>query len=659
MVLGRRVVFSLLGAIAFAVALTAQSPVRYIYDELGRLVGVIDPSGNAAAYHYDAVGNLLSITRSTPTTVAIIEVTPDGGPGGQTVTIYGTGFSATVGQNTVTFNGTSASIASASTTQLVVTVPGGATTGTIGVTSPNGSATSSAAFVVGASLAPTIAGFSPAIGTAGTAVTVSGANFETTAALNRLGLNLARTVLTSVSATSLATTVPAGVASGRFSVSTPNGTVLSATDFFVPPSPFVASDVVTTARLAFGVPQNIAIGTAHTVALAVFDGTQAQRISVKLVPGPIGQFKLYTPSQSVWSSNGVSIGTLLVEPNLLPTTGTYQILLDPVGTGTGTTAVTLYDVPADISGMIDDNGIGVAVTTTVPGQNASLAFGGTASQRVSLMVSSGPSSRVSLRRPDGSEQAHLATSGIFNAFLEPQTLTTTGFYAIDANPTGIATGTLTLTLYHVPADISGTIDDNGIGVAVTTTVPGQNASLAFGGTASQRVSLMVSSGPSSRVSLRRPDGSEQAHLATSGIFNAFLEPQTLTTAGFYAIDANPTGIATGTLTLTLYDVPAEPTGTVTIGGAAVGVSLLAPGQNGTLTFSGTASQQVTVRMTDHTIALTTVRLRKPDGTQLTSVSGNGSSFNLAATLPTTGTYTIEINPSGPNTGHVNVAVTNP
>jgi YD repeat-containing protein len=36
---------------------------------------VIDGSGNAAAYHYDAVGNLLSITRTTSTDVAIIEFT--------------------------------------------------------------------------------------------------------------------------------------------------------------------------------------------------------------------------------------------------------------------------------------------------------------------------------------------------------------------------------------------------------------------------------------------------------------------------------------------------------------------------------------------------------------------------------------------------------
>jgi YD repeat-containing protein len=49
----------------FVSHLTAQSgTIRYIYDELGRLVGVIDGAGASAAYHYDAVGNLTSITRA-------------------------------------------------------------------------------------------------------------------------------------------------------------------------------------------------------------------------------------------------------------------------------------------------------------------------------------------------------------------------------------------------------------------------------------------------------------------------------------------------------------------------------------------------------------------------------------------------------------------
>ncbi len=41
----------------------AQEPkITYLYDDLGRLVRVIDENGDAATYHYDAVGNVLSIT---------------------------------------------------------------------------------------------------------------------------------------------------------------------------------------------------------------------------------------------------------------------------------------------------------------------------------------------------------------------------------------------------------------------------------------------------------------------------------------------------------------------------------------------------------------------------------------------------------------------
>ena len=114
-----------------------QAVVRYIYDDLGRLVGVIDQNGNAATYNYDAVGNLLSITRANASTVSIIAFSPSSGSVGSAVTIDGTGFSATSSADTVTFNGTSATISSATTTQLVVVVPVGATTGPIGVTAPN------------------------------------------------------------------------------------------------------------------------------------------------------------------------------------------------------------------------------------------------------------------------------------------------------------------------------------------------------------------------------------------------------------------------------------------------------------------------------------------------------------------------------------------
>jgi uncharacterized protein RhaS with RHS repeats len=42
----------------FASPLWAQSnPVQYVYDALGRLTTVVDPSGNVATYNYDAVAD--------------------------------------------------------------------------------------------------------------------------------------------------------------------------------------------------------------------------------------------------------------------------------------------------------------------------------------------------------------------------------------------------------------------------------------------------------------------------------------------------------------------------------------------------------------------------------------------------------------------------
>ncbi len=121
--------------LGFASPLWAQSgaSVQYVYDALGRLTTVVDPSGNVATYNYDAVGNLLSITRSTtsPSGLAIFSFSPGQGSVGQTVTIQGQNFSATPSSNTVKFNGTSATVTAATTNSLTTTVPSGATTGPI------------------------------------------------------------------------------------------------------------------------------------------------------------------------------------------------------------------------------------------------------------------------------------------------------------------------------------------------------------------------------------------------------------------------------------------------------------------------------------------------------------------------------------------------
>jgi YD repeat-containing protein len=100
-----------------------QSSIKYVYDELGRLIAVTDPAGDTVRYTYDAGGNILSISRQSSSTLSLITFTPGTGPVGTSVTIYGTGFSTTPSQNTVTFNGVTATVSASTATQITTTVP--------------------------------------------------------------------------------------------------------------------------------------------------------------------------------------------------------------------------------------------------------------------------------------------------------------------------------------------------------------------------------------------------------------------------------------------------------------------------------------------------------------------------------------------------------
>ena len=112
---------------------SSSSGIRYLYDEAGRLKIIDDPNQGAAVYHWDADGNLLSIQRYSNTTLAVLTVTPPHAPPGEQVDITGTGFSPEASHDEVSFNGVKATISKADTTDLIVTVPEGATTGPITV----------------------------------------------------------------------------------------------------------------------------------------------------------------------------------------------------------------------------------------------------------------------------------------------------------------------------------------------------------------------------------------------------------------------------------------------------------------------------------------------------------------------------------------------
>lgn len=199
---------ALAGLLATVVALLApvgllaapSSPYTYVHDDAGRLIAAVDPDDETARYHYDAAGNLVSIDRVSSATTRVLEITPKRGEVGSKLTIYGTAFSATPGSNTVTINGTSATVTAATKSRLEVTVPLTATTGPVAVTGTGGTAASAGNFTVGP-VGPSITSLSTSVADFGDTITITGQRFSGTASLNNVTINGTFAEVTSASST--------------------------------------------------------------------------------------------------------------------------------------------------------------------------------------------------------------------------------------------------------------------------------------------------------------------------------------------------------------------------------------------------------------------------------------------------------------------------
>lgn len=199
----------------------AADQAQYIYDDLGRLAKVIDGQGNVATYNYDAVGNLLSITRNTggvgaPTITAF---TPNTGNAGASVIVSITGTNltgaslATNNPGILVRNVLTTPTSLTATFQIAFTASAGAATVT--VTTTTGSATTS--FSVNAS-APVVSTLSPTSGPVTRLVTITGNGFSSTAALNQIRFNGILATTLSATATLLTTQVPSGATTGPVTV---------------------------------------------------------------------------------------------------------------------------------------------------------------------------------------------------------------------------------------------------------------------------------------------------------------------------------------------------------------------------------------------------------------------------------------------------------
>jgi YD repeat-containing protein len=540
------------------VLLPAQGAAVYVYDGLGRVVGVVSPTGDAAVYTYDATGNVISISRYSNRQVSIMTLAPYSGPVNSTVTVYGTGFSTTATQNVVKFNGTQASVVSASNNTIVTKVPTGATTGSLTVTTPAGSASSNAPFTVKPAQAPTISSFTPKIGAAGTALTIAGTNFQPTVASDTVRLNGTVASVDSAASSQIHTSVTQGATSGHISVATPFGQATSTADFFAPPSPYTASQVGFTGRMSLGKTSTLGIQTAGDVGLMIFDETSGHRVSLAANNSTFATcgltLSILSPSNLTVDTAQNVCSTGFLSTPVLTENGTYTIFAKTsTGTGqTGTVALSLYDIPHDFSSSITAGGSPVDVSLTIPGQMARLTFAGTSGQNISVNLTKGTfpfcSLNLAILNPDGSTLNSTTCVGT-GGLVSQQILPMAGTYTILLTTTDASIGSITVALYDV-TNVTGTITIGGPAVQVKLGTPGQIAKLTFSGTAAQTATVHVTNNTIAcvTVGILNPGGTTLfSELECTSNFN--LPSQTLPTTGKYTLSIVPSQADTGSLTV--------------------------------------------------------------------------------------------------------------
>ncbi len=657
--------------------LTAQTTVSYAYDADGRLVGVSTPSQGAAAYSYDPVGNILSISRTGSGQVSVLSFSPIIGPVGTQVTISGTGFSPNPLQDTVTVNGTTAAVNSASTTQLIITVPIGATTGPISVTSPSGTASSTAQFTVGVPVgSSSITSFTPNSGPVGSIVTITGSGFDVIAN-DQVEFDGYPAYVSAATPTTITAAVPAQAQSGPISVTTPLGSATSSADFFVVPAGYTGGQIDFEGQItAGGQPYTGTIINGGDMGMVVFNAVSGQQFNLTASSSTLidATISILNPQGVQVQSSTIGSGGSVLQTIVAPTSGAYTVLISSPGVGfTGSVTLSLT---ASSPGQNGGSSLSLQVYVTTAGQTAIVPFTGTAGQQVSVLINNSTFPNncafgllgVSILNPDGSTltSANLCAT----LFLAPVTLPTSGTYSVVIAPQSGGTGSaaVVISLFNAVVVPVTPVPSGTTSFPLTINSPGQQGKLTFSGTAGQLASVLINNSTFPNncafalmgVSILNPDGSTltSANLCA----NLFLAPVSLPSTGTYALVIAPGSGGTGSATV-LLSLFMNQTGTISPG-TPQNVIITAPGQEALFTFGGAAGQQATVQLYNAAFPANCafnpliLSILNPNGSTLASTNTCGLNGSIGPTsLPSSGTYTVVVAPGAGGVGTATVSLT--
>jgi len=412
------------------------------------------------------------------------------------------------------------------------------------------------------------------------------------------------------------------------------------------------------ASLAKVVGTETALTTAVTVPGGSYSANQKLRIRIQAVGSAPTTLRV-----KIWPATGTEPvawlasttdntpalqrpGSIGLASNLLGSSGQIIRIDDLVAT-TGQ-AQTVEDLP-DAAIAVD----GPAVVSTFGiGQNRTLTFTGVPGQRLKLSVpNTSPATALTLTASDGTKVLNAVTTAAGNLWvLDP---VQAGTYRVYLDPEGASTGSTSVQVQTVGADLpTAEIAVDGP-VVSSTFAPGQNRTLTFTGVAGQRLKLSVPSNSlGTSLTLTAPNGTTLLNALPISAGNAWvLEP---VQAGAYQVFLNPDGAGTGSTSLQLQTIEDLPTAQITVDGPAVS-STFAAGQNRTLTFTGVVGQRLKLSAPS-TSLVTSLTLTAPDGTTLLNGVSVSTGNEWVLTSVQAGTYQVFLNPDGAGTGSTSIQV---
>ncbi len=653
---------------------TLHAQTTYVRDADGRVVAATQSNGTSVQYSYDALGHIGPVSAPlSADQLAIFAFMPTHGVAGAEVILEGQGFSNSVANDNVSFHGTAATVLSASATQLVVSVPNGATTGPISVTVSGQTATTATSFVIDDTGAPpSITQVSPLVVAAGGTVTVTGTYLNPIASGTTVQMG-GVDMLTGLSQsdTQVQYTVPSNAVSGHVTVNTPYGSATSALPVTVLPSSLVSE--------LNGAPTSYLVANGNAVSFSTGAAGHSGVLTFDAPPG--GNDELTLNGITITGSSNAQInvnvygptGTVVISTPCYTTTpgATCRIALWNLASGTYTAVVSPVDTSSIIgfNAFVEPDVIGPSLAANTPtavnlatGQLARFTFHANAGDTYALRLSGVntiPTNQTMTAYVYSPLSTTITVSNYYTSFavtssstINLSNLPASGTYTVVVFTNGIpGSGQLTLV-----SGVTGTVTKGGVAQSYSTGASGQNAYLTFTANAGDNLEFTLSNisvtGGSDQlgVSIYNAAGTQITSSSCSGTSpgsdcRIFLWNMA---AGTYSVVVSPTSGSVMTFNALLQP---DIVGPALTANTPVDISL-GTGQVERLTFNATAGETLALNLSG--VSTTPagqylyVVVYRPDVGTITP-TGDYTYFDTTSSqtvnltnLPVSGTYTVVV-----------------